>query len=71
MTRERWVDVDNYDAALHKMENEEFAILDAAQTIYGNYGKSCRVIDSGPTIFKGNLVIAWKKDFAYAQLFNY
>ena len=71
LTKERWVDVDDYEAAIDKMESEDFAFLDAAQTIYGGYGKSCRVTDSGPTIFKGNLVIAWKKDFTYAPLLNY
>ena len=71
VTKERWIDVDDYNHALDKMENEEFAFLDAAQTMYRGYGKSCRITDSGPTIFKGNLVIAWKKDFTYAPLFNY
>ena len=56
---------------MDKMESEEFAFLDAAQTVYGSYGQSCRVTESGPTIFKGNLVIAWEKDFAFAPLLNY
>ena len=71
VTNERWEDVDDYEAAANKMENEEFAFLDAAQTMYGLYGKSCRFADTGPTIFKGNLVIAWKKDFQYAPLLNH
>ena len=71
VTKERWVDVHDYEAALEKMESEEFAFLDAAQTVYGNFGKSCRVAESGPTVFKGNLVIAWKKNFAYSELFDY
>ena len=69
LTRERWIDVENHESALQKLEVEEFAFLEAAQTMYRAYG--CRVMDIGPTVFKGNLVIAWKKDFLYAPLLNY
>ena len=54
-----------------KMENEEFAMLYSTQTIYGSFGQKCTVVEAGPRIFKGNLVIAWKKDFAYGNLFNH
>ena len=54
-----------------KMENEEFAMLYSTQTIYGSFGQKCTVVEAGPRIFKGNLVIAWKKDFAYGKLFNH
>lgn len=34
-------------------------------------GKSCDVIEMGPNLFNGNLVIAWKKKLPYAPIFNY
>ena len=34
-------------------------------------GKTCVVVEIGPNLFNGNLVIAWKKNFRYAALINY
>ena len=34
-------------------------------------GEECSLIEMGPVLFKGNLIMTWKKDFPYGPLFNY
>ena len=34
-------------------------------------GETCNIVEIGPNLFNGNLVMAWKKDFPYAPILNY
>ena len=63
--------MDNLQAGIEKMKSSEYAYLSATQSVYGKIGKSCEVIEMGPNLFNGILVIVWQKDFPYASLLNY
>ena len=70
----RYVPVDSNEAAVIKMKEEQFAYMQATQAIYGilaRSGDECNIVQIGPNLFNGNLVIAWGKQFPYAPLFNY
>ena len=34
-------------------------------------GETCNIVEIGPNLFNGNLVMAWKKNFPYAPILNY
>ena len=34
-------------------------------------GETCKIVEIGPNLFNGNLVMAWKKHFPYAPILNY
>ena len=34
-------------------------------------GETCKIVEIGPNLFNGNLVMAWKKNFPYAPILNY
>ena len=34
-------------------------------------GTPCALIEMGPVLIKGNLIMTWKKKFPYGPLFNY
>ena len=80
LVRERWEDVDTLEEAVDKLLSEEWALLYGAQVgflictrrcqaIDGEYG--CQLISSGKTVFSGNLVMIWQKDWPYAPLLDY
>ena len=56
------------------MKNEPFAYMQATQAIYSilkNSGDECNIVQIGPNLFNGNLVIAYSKGFPYAPLLNF
>ena len=58
----------------HSEHNDHGAMVQATQAIYGVLaasGDQCSIVQVGPNLFNGNLIIAWTKDFPYAPLFNY
>ena len=34
-------------------------------------GKTCKVIEMGPNLFTGNLVMAWTKDLPHGHILNF
>ena len=54
--------------------NDNLCSLEATQAILGLLEKSgdqCRIVQVGPNLFNGQMVLAWTKRFPYAGLFNY
>ena len=71
VANERWLDVDDMKAGIEEAKQSKFAFITASQSVYGLMGKSCEVVEMGPNIVNGILVMIWQKDFPYAPLFNY
>ena len=48
--------------------------FEATQAILGlleRSGDQCSIVQVGPNLFNGQMVLAWTKKFPYADLFNY
>ena len=59
------------NAGIEEAKNSEYAYILATQTVYGLLGKSCEVVEMGPNLFNGILVMIWQKEFPYASLLDY
>ena len=46
------------------------AFINGRQSTLRRLG-NCKLVDMGPTLSKGPLVMIWKKGFKYSGLFNY
>ena len=59
---------------LNRTESENYAFLASVLGIekyLEDRNKPCALVKMGPNLFYGHLIIAWEKDFLYADLFNY
>ena len=59
---------------IEKMKTEQFAYLTPKQELLVELVRrkeSCAYIIAGSTLFYGNLIMAWPKNFPYGPLFDY
>ena len=48
------------------ISNTEYLMKTSERT-----GETCNIVEIGPNLFNGNLVMAWRKNFPYAPILNY
>ena len=74
LVEERWDDTNGIVAGIEKMKNEPYAMLISTQEMLFKLverEESCGYVIVGPTLFFGNMIIAWPKNFAFGPLFDY
>ena len=70
----RWQWTETFDSGLRKIKSENFAFIDTTLTMQytlAEEGDPCSIIPMGPNLFNGKLVFAWRKNFEYAEIFNF
>ena len=51
---------------------EKLSLISYFRFLYlAQEGDPCTIIPMGPNLFNGKLVFAWRKNFEYAEIFNF
>ena len=70
----RWENGKTYEDVIGKIESKNFAFLEdelSMKSYLIENGKKCNIVKMGENVLNGNVIIAWKKDFLYGNLFNH
>ena len=66
----RWIDSQGTGDGIKLALEGQHAFINSRQSTLRRQG-NCKLVDMGPTLSQGPLVMIWKKDFQYAELFNF
>ena len=74
LTKSRWQWTETFESGIKKIRDDNFAFMETAITMQyylDSINEPCSIVHMGPNLFNGKLVFAWRKNFEYAEIFNY
>ena len=74
LAKTRWTEAESFEDGVRKTKTEKFAYLMGVagmDTFLEEHQEPCALVKMGSNQLNGHPIIAWGKNFPYADLFNY